>query len=301
MLSGAAYFCHGVDLPLPYSNRAREERALAAEKRLNTLQNKGRLASGIDDASRSRRLAGDTPLQTKQTPYESSESESEIEFVQETDAERRQALLNSQKSGSTEDDRGFGKGLLWKDFDSEFRFNTTQPRGGGIPSDNPEISNPHPEALDVIDLTDNSDADYGPCDVSTASGPTFIIGTQESSKGGPSKVFRPPPNYSCNVPVNCIIHTCYNVTFPSATPRRDRSSQKLELGNLVKSEIEFRKKEALGLGPSKDSDRTLGQAPKVIKPRKLDSTANMSKDVPQTTGKPGSPSAEMWNCLVCTL
>ncbi|KXN89116.1 DNA damage response protein wss1 [Leucoagaricus sp. SymC.cos] len=91
------------------SNRAREERALAAEKRLNALVRS-------KDASQSNHSAAS----------DDSDSDSEIEFVQETDAERRQALLDSKKSNPTETDLSLGKGLLWRDFESEFNF--TSPR-----------------------------------------------------------------------------------------------------------------------------------------------------------------------------
>ncbi|KAJ7650333.1 WLM domain-containing protein [Roridomyces roridus] len=75
------------------SKRAREERALAAERRIQALQKAS--TSKVDDDL-------------------DSEDDSD-EPVGETDAERREALLNSANPENTP--------TTWKDFDDEFQFN----------------------------------------------------------------------------------------------------------------------------------------------------------------------------------
>ncbi|KAF9450355.1 WLM-domain-containing protein [Macrolepiota fuliginosa MF-IS2] len=244
------------------SNRAREERALAAEKRLSALaQTKGTLGG-----------------------YEISESEDEIEFVQETDAERRQLLLDSKESGNTEDDCALGKGLLWKYFDTEFRFNTTQQKDGEIPSGHLYTPKPQLNVLDVIDLTDSPDMANDPCDIPIASGSTFVSSVKESSKGKQKEVYRSTSNQS-------------------SIPRLDKSPQKSAPRNLVKSETELRKKEALGLAQMKGGDRTLGKAPKGNNSRRPDLATNKLSKTPEATEpiKPSPSTTKAWNCLVCTL
>jgi hypothetical protein len=85
-----------------YSKRAREERAIAAEKRLRALQDQAK-----DIA----------------TEESDEESDDEIEIV-ETDAERRQILLNS---GEQENDlQRLDKANSWKEFRREFNFDYTK-------------------------------------------------------------------------------------------------------------------------------------------------------------------------------
>jgi hypothetical protein len=67
--------------------------------------------------------------------------------------------------------------------------------------------------------------------------------------------------------------------------------EKSTLGGLVKDEIEYRKKESLGLlATSKEVDRTLGAAPKKWSGGSMVESNTVSQ-----------PSPDMWSCLVCTL
>jgi hypothetical protein len=84
-----------------YSKRAREERAIAAQKRLRALQDQAK-----DIASE-----------------ESEESDDEIEII-EIDAERQQTLLNSGEQGK--DPPRLDKANSWKEFQREFNFDYTK-------------------------------------------------------------------------------------------------------------------------------------------------------------------------------
>lgn len=225
------------------SNRAREERALAAEMRLRAF-NPARGTSSSDQRLRD----GD------------SESDSEIEFVQETDAERRQTLEDSKGINPGEDDRHLGKGLLWKDFEDEFNFSAPRPEG----------SRPRPESPDVIELTDESDTNGEQCDTLVRSGSTF---TSSRSREG-----FPPIRSTASISTR-------------GTSGKGKQTGNLGLRNIAQSEVELRKKEALGLAPV-NKYRKLGEAPK----------ANPSSHEPvKSTDGFSSRLTSKWNCLVCTL
>ncbi|KAJ7127034.1 WLM domain-containing protein [Mycena epipterygia] len=84
------------------SKRAREERALAAERRIQALQ--------PQQASTSK---------ASHCESESDDDASDDELVGETDAERREALLHSETS---DDRQKLNGGTSWKDFEDEFIF-----------------------------------------------------------------------------------------------------------------------------------------------------------------------------------
>ncbi|EKM78723.1 hypothetical protein AGABI1DRAFT_41369 [Agaricus bisporus var. burnettii JB137-S8] len=215
------------------SQRARQERVLAAEKRLNAISKKTGTSSD----------------------NEGSESESEIEFV-ETDAERRQALLTS-KGGR--DERVQDKSLLWKDFEKKFNFRSSQQGNVAGTSKNQSQNN------DVIDLTINTEGNNHPASKSiSASGRK-----KGKEKEGPGPFLQ-----------------------NSSSGSRMRQ-EKLTSRGLVKDEIEYRKKENLGLlATTKGVDRTLGAAPK---PRHGETETMLESDAKDLF------SSKMWSCLVCTL
>jgi hypothetical protein len=185
------------------SKRAREERALAAEKRLKALQDQA-------------------PI--KEEESEEEDSDDEIEII-ETDAERRQTLLNT---GEQENDLlRLDKATSWTEFQREFNFGYGQ----------------HDE-----------------CDLPVASGSTFTTGSTPTPK-----------------PV-------------SSRSSKGKASSDIGLGKLVQTEIQFRKREALGMtGPGRtlvDSDDEIIVSEPSRIPR-----SNASTSVPQA----------QWECLVCTL
>ncbi|KAJ7475808.1 WLM domain-containing protein [Mycena latifolia] len=86
------------------SKRAREERALAAERRIQALQ------AQPSQASTSKPLPGE---------LSSEDDSSDDELLGETDAERREALLRSETSGDVQKLNGR---TSWRDFEDEFVF-----------------------------------------------------------------------------------------------------------------------------------------------------------------------------------
>ncbi|KAH6913065.1 WLM domain-containing protein [Coprinopsis sp. MPI-PUGE-AT-0042] len=172
------------------SNRAREERALAVERRLQALSQGTSSTSQVKDES------------------PDASDEEEYEATGETDAERRDALLNSKQ----EDDEieYLGSGKSWRAFDDDF---------------------------------------------------SFVSGPQSGTD---------PPGRSSTE------------ASTSSSRARNPGSAPKGLGNLVKAEVELRKKEALGLAPVKGKGRTLGTKPL------------------QQPPVPPAP-ANGWSCTVCTL
>lgn len=178
---------------------------MAAEKRLKALQD-----------------------QTTVKEEESEEdSDDEIEII-ETDAERRQTLLNA---GEQENDLlRLDKATSWKEFQREFNFGNAQHE----------------------------------CDLPVASGSTFTTG------------IKPTPT-------------------PVSSSRKGKASSDIGLGKLVQTEIQFRKREALGMtGPGKTlADSDDDEVVVVSESRRV-------SDIPRSNAST-SMSQSQWECLVCTL
>ncbi|KAF6754493.1 WLM domain-containing protein [Ephemerocybe angulata] len=212
------------------SNRAREERALAAERRLQALM-------------------GASAPSTSKAKHESSEDEDgsddedTLELVPETDAERRQTLLSSKQDDDEVEFVGTGKN--WKLWEDEFNF-TRKPRASGS------------RHLGTIEINSDDDGD-GACDIPRISGSMSTVG--ESSVSGRNGSLK---------------------AGKAATNQSQPKGGALGLGNLVQTEIDFRKKESLGMAPVKGGGRTLGKS----KPRGL-------SPVERKNGE--------WSCKICTL
>ncbi|KAG7451134.1 WLM-domain-containing protein [Guyanagaster necrorhizus] len=192
------------------SMRAREERALAAERRLQALQ-----SLKEEDI--------------KEEEENTDRSDSEVEIVSETDGDRREALISSEK----DDLRNLKSS--WEEFKDDFIFT-------GDGKDN------------VIEISsDEENVKREPCDIPVPSGSTFTSGVNDTMKrsenNGKGKEKETPP---------------------------------LGLGKLVKTEVDFRKKEALGMVPTQGSRRLGGR----VKSKESD-----------TEFSPTEP----WECAVCTL
>ncbi|KAJ6505963.1 WLM domain-containing protein [Mycena vulgaris] len=122
------------------SKRAREERALAAERRLQALQ------ASSHQGSTSKASHGE-PASEEDT------SDEEDELLGETDAERRAALLHSEPS---DDIQKLDGGSSWRDFEDEFVF-TGKHQNSERPSQG------------IIDISSDED------DIPVASGSTFVM------------------------------------------------------------------------------------------------------------------------------
>ncbi|THV03234.1 WLM-domain-containing protein [Dendrothele bispora CBS 962.96] len=204
------------------SKRAREERALAAERRLQMSQTQSQATNSADE-----------------------ESEEE-DIIPETDADRRKALQESE----TSDLSRLKSGNSWNEFDDDFNFTGTgESEPIEIPSDGEDIS----ESCDV------------------ASGSTFLTGLG-SDRNGKRKQREDDPAVEDSPPIKS------GKTSAKSTLGSARSNT--GLGNLVRNEVEFRKKEALGLASVSGKGRTIGGS--------------------RTTGSL-IPSTEKWTCLICTL
>lgn len=98
-------------------------------------------------------------------------SDDEVEFVPETDAERRQAIQDAEQGES--DNSKLGSDFSWKQFKDDFNFDgKSMPSGAKQP------------LIDGIDISSDEE-DVGTCDVPIASGSTFTSGSlsKTDSKG----------------------------------------------------------------------------------------------------------------------
>ena len=157
---------------------------------------------------------------------EDEESDPEFESIGETDAERREALLKSDKDVDLSNKLGHSGS--WKGLEQEFDFNNRdQATSSNVPID------------DIIDLSSDDDNDDH-CNIAVASGSTFIHGHSNAAK---DKGKSDPSD---------------DVKENSSSKARHLKSNALGLGRMVQAEIDLRKKESLGMAPVKGSGRTLG-------------------------------------------
>ncbi|KAK0193763.1 WLM domain-containing protein [Armillaria mellea] len=206
------------------SKRAREERALAAERRLQALQSHSAVKVDIKEKEED---AADR-------------SDSEVEIVSETDGERREALISSEK----DDLRNLKSS--WEEFKDDFIFT-------GDGKDNViEISSDEEEVKEEL------------CDIPVPSGSTFTSGMNDGEKRSKHK-----------------------------GKEKEKETPPLGLGKLVKAEVDFRKKEALGMAPTQ-SNRKLGSKSKESGDR---TQPHVTNPWSETEFLPTEP----WECAVCTL
>ena len=190
------------------------------------------------------------------------DDDDEVEFVSETDAERRQALLESEvKDGDRQAKLGSSKDS-WKTFMEDFNF------GGGGDSSSRKASGSKGKTSiplnEIIDIPSDGEEDVDTaCDVPVASGSTFTTGSWNAG-------------------------TSSNSVSKGKGKATVLPSTSLGLGKMVQTEIDLRKKESIGMAPVKGGGRKLGAKPK---PEPEFKPPEMQND--------RSPSA--WSCLVCTL
>lgn len=145
-----------------FSKRAREARALAAEKRTRMPQQE---PTGSDNDVKN---LGDSE--------DASENGSDDEvLVSETDADRRHALVESERG----DLQGVKTGISWLEFEKDFVF-TGKGKTGVI---DPELS---------------TAAEDGTCDMPVASGSTFTIGSSALEKKGRGRSTLLQPYTDCS-------------------------------------------------------------------------------------------------------
>lgn len=212
----------------------------------------------------------DTKPSTSATQNPSSDEDGsgdEVEFVDvpETDAERRQVLLASEQT--TDLEQKLGARNSWKQFQDDFNFD------GGSTS-----SGSKGPTMDIIDISSDGD---DACDVPVASGSTFTtkpVGNAQAGGSGKDKSRRssPPP-----------------ITSRAKTLPKASNDRALGLGKMVQTEVDLRKKEALGMAPVKGGGRTLGSR----RPAARSASYSSSEEALVKEPVPERP----WSCPVCTL
>ncbi|KAF8807050.1 WLM-domain-containing protein [Phlegmacium glaucopus] len=139
------------------SKRAREERALATERRLRALQ-------GAQEP-----IPSDPPVpKSPEVLTGDEESDQEFELVGETDAERREALLASDQDADLSNKMEHSSS--WNALEQEFNFNNHDQATSNVPID------------DIICISSDDDDDDD-CNIPVASGSTFTHGLSSAAKG----------------------------------------------------------------------------------------------------------------------
>ncbi|KAI0359833.1 WLM-domain-containing protein [Trametes cingulata] len=272
------------------SKRAREERALAAERRLQALSGKPSISCLHIDLQPCTTGATGSSASTP-TKAEASEDEEDFEVLPETDQDRRRAMLESTNETELENLKT-SKQDLFSDF--------VMPPAA-IPDASPPQAGPSREThLGTIELSSDYDSDDRPqpaCDVQS-----LPRGGTAASAGMPSKG-KQKESRARDSHQTGIGTWLESGSSGPGVKRRSEQAGKLPYGALVQDEIHARKKESLGMS---GNGRRLGRAPQGSKsphsrvsreadcPSQAESTA-----APKRTAGP-DPDAQ-WSCEVCTL
>jgi hypothetical protein len=217
-------------------------------------------------AQSSHHLIGIPPPSTSapESPERSDDEDDDEIIIPETDAERRKVLLESERDGELQ--KPLKAEDSWKAFKDEFEGEFQEEGQSPGASRSGSSKRPTDEDEDVIEIFSDDDNDGATsCDVPIPSGSTFTVGGVLSKSQFKVNDLRMP-------------------STPSAT------SVTIGLGKIVQTEIDFRKKEALGLTPVGAVERTIGSKP---------STRHAS--VLREDSMHITRAFEFWSCLVCTL
>ncbi|KAI0367791.1 WLM-domain-containing protein [Pilatotrama ljubarskyi] len=262
------------------SKRAREERALAAERRLLALQGRG---------------VTDAPASPSRNAEESDSGEEGYEHAPETDQDRRRAMLES--TDQTELD---GLKTSKKDFFADFILPRPAPPAKPGTLSNASSSQAGPSRrthLGTIDLSsDEDDRPQPACDVQSLpqGGTGASAGTSSKGKQRAS---------SARAPRQVGFGT-WSDSGGSGTERSPGQTGKLSYGALVQDEILTRKNESLGMS---STGRRLGAAPQGSKsPHLPQASGKAARSSPQDSiaAQENTPQADIdasWSCRVCTL
>ncbi len=133
--------------------------------------------------------------------------------------------------------------------------------------------------IDIIDIS--SEVDDDACDVPVASGSTFTnkpAGNAQAGGTGKGKIKPSSPP---------------RITSRAKPPTKASNDRALGLGKMVQTEVDLRKKEALGMAPVKGGGRTLGSR----RPVPRSPSVSSSEEALVKEPAPERP----WSCPVCTL
>lgn len=225
------------------SKRAREERALAAERRFKAPQGAWRIVS-----EQLSLIA--PPIAPKKEQSSSSETESETESDSgaegmETDEKRREWMRKSMKDDDLKSSKQFMRDFL-------SGSSSSRPSTSGR-SEGPDYS----KLFEAIEISDDEDEEPR-CDIPSTSNPVNPTRPNENPPGDrPSKRQKTMPSESNSGP----------------------SGSSLGLGRIVQEEIATRKRESLGLV----GERKLGTGIRPVSKLKGSSPAPVKKTTPAST------------------
>ncbi|KAI0707333.1 WLM domain-containing protein [Earliella scabrosa] len=269
------------------SKRAREERAMAAERRLLALQG-----------------SSSTPA----TKEESDDADLDYEDALETDQDRRAAMLDSADKSELD-----GLKAWQRDYSSDFIF---PPLPSSSASAAPDITSA-PEGStggerlqrqgadsSTIEISsDEDDTPLGGCDMQQLpNGGTAAASSVGPSHPGKSSQKEQPPTISHGSRPG-LDAWLQGVDPGQVLSARPKQKQKLSYGGLVQEEVKHRRREALGMD---GSGRRLGSEDQGGRSRLLTNsrpTRNMSgsKKDDRVDSSQSTHVDAAWTCGVCTL
>ncbi|KAL5526064.1 hypothetical protein ACEPAG_7402 [Sanghuangporus baumii] len=254
------------------SKRAREERALAAERRLRALK-----GGAIKDED------------PKATLEEESVTESDSEYdgsgEKETDETRRQTMRDSIRDSDETMNSS-------QQFMRDFLLKAKEPKGKGKSKDQMD-SGSFKSVLDAIEISDDeveAEDGGGTCAIPSTSNPVIPNLPSSANDIRPAKRSRQqsPPR-----------------STKKTGPTSSRTPGTIGLGRIVKEEMAFRKKEALGLtGGGKKLGSSRGSRignDGQNQGKEHQKRREEGRDKTPVTVKESSDDGPGWSCLVCTL
>lgn len=302
------------------SKRARDERALAAERRLLALQGKGQSPTSFCSylTPNIHRTGGDSTGTVKD---EDGDSEDDYENAPETDQDRRHAMLDSTDKAELD-----GLNAWQHDYSSDFIFppaassvasgsssrNTASPLARS-PKPNPSRREDGPTrdavALGPIEISSDEDDEspsYG-CDaqlVHDGGTAATSVSRKDTEKERPFAPKAEEGRDGISTSSGLRGMGILDVDNPrTASSTHAKKQSKLSYGALVRDEVQQRKKEALGMD---SPGRRLGGAGGPPSERRLlaDRTpaSSVSRESQIANEAPSSAGAcAAWTCQVCTL
>ncbi|KAI0649084.1 WLM domain-containing protein [Trametes meyenii] len=256
------------------SKRAREERALAAGRRLLALQGKSTTA-GVKDES------------------DDDDDDGDYEAAPETDQDRRRVMLDVTDKAELDSLKTSNQRFI-----TDFIFPCSEP--APIPGSSSKLDkassqdNLEPPGPDVIELFSDDDTPL----------PSTTSGVQSTSKGGTgASANSGAPNGKQKARSTTSMNTRARTggqPQDSKVPQPTAEGSKLSYGSLVRNEIRSRRQESLGMS---GNGQRLGVPPKngaQTQSPTRDATPRVG-DLLRSTPRDAGRGDAVWACQVCTL
>ncbi|KAI0950946.1 hypothetical protein AcW1_008115 [Taiwanofungus camphoratus] len=244
------------------SKRAREERAMAAERRIRALQ----------------RQAGPSTVSSPQPTQDEDEAESsDDEEVRETDQDRRQTMLDTMEQSDLE-----GLKASRTDFSSDFVFPSSN---AGLLSSQTHLEVSSHNDFDNLPIRQDDPDDIQILSESGSVSTSRHRGTAASSPSiqGNSRKKLSPEKAHRQMELEDWLR-------PEADASGPRRRQQLSYGALVQNEVKMRKKESLGMA---------GGGQRLGGKRQAGDSDIVARSDPLHTQRHNEEGE--WTCLVCTL